>query len=106
MASRRWASRAAAAAWSACVAARKSTRAARAATRENTTITAKPLGTKIAPAEPMSGHVPSTQATAIAATDQAVIHREAKKAHVTPARRWVRAPSCAATQLVRREMRG
>ena len=39
----------------------------------------------MAPPEPMSGHVPSAQATPIAATDQAVIHLEAKNAHVTPA---------------------
>jgi hypothetical protein len=104
MASRSWASRAAA--WSACVAARKSTRAARAATTENTTITAQPLGTDMAPAERMSGHVPSIQAMAIAATDQAVIHREAKRHTQRQFRRLARAPSCAAMPLLRREMHG
>jgi hypothetical protein len=38
----------------------------------------------MAPTARMSCHVPAIQAIAIAPTDQAAIHREAKKAHVTP----------------------
>lgn len=54
----------------------------------------------------MSGHVPSTQATVIAATDQAVIRWEAKRHTQRQFRRLARAPSCAAMPLLRREMHG